>query len=99
MSEFSLDHDELPGHARIHEEVGGDCTRAANDAPEVDAGIATDLVTTLITAMAREVGSVGLVNGLIGEQLRELAEDARATDEEAADAFAIAGSAVPGLDP
>jgi hypothetical protein len=99
MSTFSVDHDELPSHARIHEEVGGDCTRAANDVPEVDAGIASDLVTTLINAMAREVGSAGLVNALIAEQLRELADDARATDEEAAEAFAISGSAIPGLDP
>lgn len=99
MSEFSIDHDELPGHAAIHEDVGGDCTRVANDVPDIDAGIANTLVAALVTSLVRELGSVGLVNGLLGEQLRELADDVRASDEEAAEAFHVTGSAVPGLDP
>lgn len=99
MSEFTIDHDELSGHARTHEDVGGDCTRAANDVPSIDGGIASELVTALVNALAREVGSVGLVSALVAEQLRELAEDVRATDEEAAEAFTVAGSAVPGLGP
>jgi hypothetical protein len=56
-------------------------------------------VTALVSALVRELGSVGLVNGLLGEQLRELAEDVRASDEEVAEAFQVSGSAIPGLAP
>lgn len=99
MTAFSIDHDELPQHARRHDEIGGDLTRAANDVPDADAGIASMLVATLVDALVREVGSTGLVSALLAEQLRELADDARATDEEAAESFTLAGSAIPGLDP